>query len=258
MSGGRESSDGTQPLPAAWRLDAICNRFEIAWKAARSDGTRPRIESYVNEAPEAERPALLRELILLDMDYRRWQGESPQPEDYRGQFPSLDLGGLASAAAVPGAGPVPSPAAEQPSSSEPAEKQATLAEAARRVRCPHCHNPIQLADRGSDEVHCPACGSTFCIRDAPFTDTLSPMRRLGKFQLLQRVGLGAFGAVWKSRDTELDRVVALKIPHGGLSDSPEGAERFHREARAAAQLRHPNVVTVHEVATLDSGPAIGV
>jgi serine/threonine protein kinase len=82
------------------------------------------------------------------------------------------------------------------------------------------------------------------------------MRRLGKFQLLERVGLGAFGAVWKAHDTELDRVVALKIPHAGLLSSAEGAERFYREARAAAQLRHPGIVTVHEVTALEGLPAI--
>jgi WD40 repeat protein/tetratricopeptide (TPR) repeat protein len=82
------------------------------------------------------------------------------------------------------------------------------------------------------------------------------MRQLGKFQLLERVGLGAFGAVWKARDTELDRVVALKLPHASLLSTPEGGERFHREARAAAQLRHSGIVTVHEVTNLDGVPAI--
>ena len=82
------------------------------------------------------------------------------------------------------------------------------------------------------------------------------MKRLGKFQLLERLGLGAFGAVWKARDTELDRIVALKIPHNGLLTAAEERERFQREARAAAQLRHPNIVTVYEVAALEGLPAI--
>jgi WD40 repeat protein len=113
-----------------------------------------------------------------------------------------------------------------------------------------------LSDDQSDEVLCPACGSAFQVRDTARTDTTSPTRRLGKFQLLERVGLGAFGAVWKARDTELDRVVALKIPHAGLLSSADGVERFYREARAAAQLRHPGIVTVHEVTTLEGLPVI--
>jgi WD40 repeat protein/serine/threonine protein kinase len=82
------------------------------------------------------------------------------------------------------------------------------------------------------------------------------MRPLGKFQLLDRVGTGAFGVVWRARDTELDRIVALKLPHAGLLSSEPDRERFYREARMAAQLRHPGIVTVHEVATFEGTPAI--
>jgi WD40 repeat protein/tRNA A-37 threonylcarbamoyl transferase component Bud32 len=137
-----------------------------------------------------------------------------------------------------------------------AELGSTLAPAALRLRCPHCHNPLQLADARSEEVLCPACGSSFRVQDTTTTATTSAMRRLGKFQLLERVGAGAFGAVWRARDTELQRPVALKIPRPGLLDDPGARERFEREARAAAQLRHPGVVTVHEVASLQGLPAI--
>src|SRR5262249_25506326 len=110
-----------------------------------------------------------------------------------------------------------------------------------------------------DEVLCPACGGSFRVQDTHLTDTVSPMRRLGKFQLLERVGLGGFGAVWKARDTELGRGVALKVPPAGLLDNAQGAQRVARAAGGAggrAQLRHPNIVTVHEVATLEGLPAI--
>jgi serine/threonine protein kinase len=127
---------------------------------------------------------------------------------------------------------------------------------AQQLRCPHCHNPIHLRDDQSDEVLCPGCGSSFRIREARHTATVSPSRPLGKFQLLERVGVGAFGAVWKARDTELDRVVSLKIPHTGLLTVDEDRERFYREARAAAQVRHPGIVTVHEVVTLEGLPCI--
>jgi hypothetical protein len=125
-----------------------------------------------------------------------------------------------------------------------------------RIRCPHCHNPIQLSDDRPDEVLCPACGSTFRVREARQTTTAGTMRPLGKFQLLERVGLGAFGAVWRARDTELDRIVALKIPHASMLTCAADLERFHREARAAAQLRHPGIVTVHEVQMLEGLPTI--
>jgi WD40 repeat protein/tRNA A-37 threonylcarbamoyl transferase component Bud32 len=124
-----------------------------------------------------------------------------------------------------------------------------------RIRCPHCQNLMELSSGHPDEVSCPACGSAFRVRDTR-PDPAEGPRRLGRFRLLERVGLGSFGAVWRAQDTELDRVVALKIPHPGLFALPVERERFHREARAAAQLRHPGIVTVHEVETLDGLPAI--
>jgi WD40 repeat protein len=66
------------------------------------------------------------------------------------------------------------------------------------------------------------------------------------FELLELVGEGGFGSVWRARDINLDRIVAVKIPRQPEL-SPEGTERFLREAKAAAQLRHPNIVGVHEV-----------
>src|SRR5579864_1347546 len=79
--------------------------------------------------------------------------------------------------------------------------------------------------------------------------------RLGRFELLERIGQGSFGTVWRAYDTELRRPVALKVPRPGLLDDPLVRERFEREARAAAQLRHPGIVSVHEVVRLADGSA---
>jgi WD40 repeat protein/serine/threonine protein kinase len=222
-------------LPLVRQVDETCCRFEAACKA----GERPRIDDYLADLAAPARDVVQRELIALEIFYRRRAGESPQAEEYSSRFPSLDGGTLANLLA---AGP-----------SEDAEPTGS---ATVRLRCPHCHNPIQLRDGHPDEVLCPCCGSSFRVRETRQTTTTSPMRRLGKFQLLERVGIGAFGAVWRARDTELDRIVALKIPHAGLLASPDDLERFHREARAAAQLRHPGIVTVHEVVLLEGLPSI--
>src|SRR5262245_18889682 len=235
----------TLPVDLARRVVEICNRFEAAWKAAGSTGSLPRLEDFLPLEADGDRRLVLRELIQLDISCRRARGETPEPGEYGARFPSLDAAWLAAHFGASAA--LPDRAATTAGDSTPLSQ---------RFRCPHCHNPIQLADDHADDVLCPACGSSFRIREARQTQSAAPMRPLGKFQLLERVGVGGFGAVWKARDTTLDRVVALKIPHSGLLTEAEELERFQREARAAAQLRHPGIVPVHEVVTLDGLPTI--
>ena len=122
-----------------------------------------------------------------------------------------------------------------------------------QIRCPHCRNPIELInDDPSGDVSCPSCGSCFNLAKdlETATDDGSQVKMLGHFQLLNCLGQGAFGAVWKARDTKLDRIVAIKIPRKERLTEAD-AEKFLREARAAAQVRHPNIVSVHEVGRED-------
>jgi WD40 repeat protein/tRNA A-37 threonylcarbamoyl transferase component Bud32 len=241
---------GTLPLELARQIDQACDRFEQAWKM----GQRPRPEAFLGDLAEPARSMVARELVQLDIDYRRLAGEVPKVDDYLSAFPELDRAWLAAAVGTlcnkaGGNGP---PDGIQ--STPPVERN--RAPEVHRIRCPHCHNPIHLVDDRDAEVLCPGCGSSFRVRDARLTTTTAGMRPLGRFQLLERVGLGAFGAVWKARDTELDRIVALKIPHTGLLTAGDEMQRFQREARAAAQLRHPGIVTVHAVETLEGLPTI--
>ena len=91
-----------------------------------------------------------------------------------------------------------------------------------------------------------------CLGDREATDgesnSTSPKvpGRLGRFELVERCGEGAFGTVCRAHDTKLDRTVAIKIPAAGTLKG-EARQRFLREAQAAARLRHPHIVQVHEV-----------
>jgi serine/threonine protein kinase len=76
----------TLPLEVARRLDPICDRFEDDWLA----GHHPQLEQFLDLAPQADRPALLGELLALELDYRRRSGEHAEAEDYRRRFPGYD------------------------------------------------------------------------------------------------------------------------------------------------------------------------
>ncbi|MDI9888089.1 serine/threonine-protein kinase [Streptomyces sp. HNM0645] len=78
----------------------------------------------------------------------------------------------------------------------------------------------------------------------------------GRFELIERLGSGGMGTVWRARDTVLHREVALKAVRSDASASEAVRERVLREARALARLNHPNVVTVHHIVDAEPHPWI--
>src|SRR3954451_11085873 len=72
-------------------------------------------------------------------------------------------------------------------------------------------------------------------------------RRLGHFDILEKLGAGGMGEVFKARDTRLNRLVAIKVlPSAGMVDE-DRKRRFMQEAQAASSLHHPNIVVIHEI-----------
>ena len=71
------------------------------------------------------------------------------------------------------------------------------------------------------------------------------------YEILSTLGSGGMGVVYKTRQTRLDRIVAIKTMRGGANATREDIDRFHTEAESAAKLSHPGIVTIHEVGEVD-------
>jgi serine/threonine-protein kinase len=113
---------------------------------------------------------------------------------------------------------------------------------------------VDAVDPTAVEILCASCGARFPLEPGTTTGW-SPsehQRMLGKFALIDLVGEGAFGTVYKARDMELGRTVAVKVPRAGNLGSRGDSDRFLREARSVAQLRHPSIVPIFEIGQ-DSG-----
>jgi len=114
------------------------------------------------------------------------------------------------------------------------------------ISCPTCNAVVDgnLFDRAN--LSCAVCGWQFAVPERMQFAQLHPGNFLGRFELLQKVGAGQYGEVWKAQDIELLRNVAIKIPHH-TDNSRSIRENFLREAQALAILKHPNIVPVFEV-----------
>ena len=132
------------------------------------------------------------------------------------------------------------------------------------MECPNCH-----VENKDDSRFCSNCATPLNLEEtlpASLTQTLAtPLPVIskdaliaGKYRIVEEIGRGGMGVVYKAEDIKLQRTVALKFLPPHLADSDELKERFLIEARAAAALSHPNICVIHEVGEDEKRPYIAM
>jgi serine/threonine-protein kinase len=219
MSRTSSRFDGQVPAGLVDDLEAICDRFEEAWK----DGRLPRIEDALRDVPAPGRAALLHDLLVLELAYRRRAGECPEPTVYHERFPG-DPEPVRAAFAAP-ATPVSTAARADP---EP-PRQAGVA---------HLSTATATASmsgaRDSGEGSVPA----------------SPGVR---FRILRFHDRGGLGEVFIAEDEELHREVALKQIREPHARDESSRSRFVAEAEITGRLEHPGIIPVYGLGHYDDG-----
>ncbi|MBI3272164.1 MAG: protein kinase [Planctomycetes bacterium] len=166
------------------------------------------------------------------------EGEPPSPKRGESDIQTVVVAALS-----------PSPASPAPPGSAPAPAPVPAPIPA----------PIPIPTSASAATLVPDASSRLRFSPDPAAGTPAPPAPparaggvpFGRYHLLRRLGEGGMGVVWEAWDTELRRVVALKQIKAGELAGANAIERFLREARIAARLRHPNILSVHDVGSID-------
>ena len=256
-------ANATELSSEEWAVrEQVLRRFEDAWRS----GPPPVLEDYLPTDGRQRRVVLL-ELVHTDLEYRLKDGQPARVEEYLIRFPELKSDPAAELELIiaerelrrrrePGLAieeflaRFPQYALELRSTRrEMPHSNATLL---LHWTCPQCHESLELSgDEFPGAVVCPSCGMTIRLDPGHFTPWPLDQSRLGKYELLEEAGRGSFGIVYRARDTELDRAVALKVLRAGRFAASDEVDRFLREAHSAAQLEHPHIVAVHDAGRVD-------
>jgi eukaryotic-like serine/threonine-protein kinase len=204
-------SNGSSNLESQPLLEGVLDDQSVRW----GRGERPGAEDYFDRFPALRNsPDAALDVIYQEFLLRRELGEQPQLQEYIQRFPFL---------------------------SEPLLAQFAIDEAMRSKVNATNPNGDRAIGQSADEVE----GST--VVDAVGPSDRGPIPAFPGYELLGAIGQGGMGVVYKARNTRLGRIVALKTITELDPAKPSLFGRFLDEARAAARLQHPNIITVHEI-----------
>ena len=215
MNEERPDSGESHAFPTLQRIDIACDEFETQWK----QGQRPDIATHVEAVAQSDRPALVVELVRLDVDYRRLAGEKPEVADYIARYPQWE-------------------ASIQRAFNENSLTPTAHGFAATTPR-------IDLAKGCNDDTTSQL--QSIGTGVGGFSDDALPaaLPSIAGYQIKGRLGAGGMGAVWRAMQLNTGREVALKTIRDSFA-STEARLRFQREVELAARLDHPNIAQVFD------------
>ncbi len=115
------------------------------------------------------------------------------------------------------------------------------------------HCPICNKDAPEGSRFCPFCGAKLLTQAIRRTDPLLGKVLAGKYKVLERIGSGAMGSIYRAEHTALSKPVVVKVLHRHLVADESHIKRFHREARAASRLNQPNCISVLDFGQTEDG-----
>ena len=200
------TGESTGPLEIQQKMDACCQAFEQAWKK----GDAPKLEEFVTGARNDGRTDLLRELLILEMNYRRDdRGASLTDSQLCALHPGMsseiaeqlkllrdgragDIDDAAETRIVPAEVKDADPTIDHAPRSD-REPLSTGSRGSRglHIRCPHCSNPVELlTDTPFESITCRTCGSAFSLVDQEDHTREAPtLKTIGRFELVARIGM---------------------------------------------------------------------
>ena len=239
-------SESQDDIAALDRRDNRLLRFVSAFDQEWRDGLIEETVGGLADWSEEDRLEALQQLVLVDHERQWCAGRDVLVEEYLRRWPLLEAAGDGLIELLFSEWELRRERGEVNAESDLARRFPKCAvELARRIQ-EHVSAGSSLSfptiDTSRRGKHSPVTGATPKV-------AVEPLQQLGRFQIEGLLGEGAFGRVYRAKDPALQRVVAIKVPKSMVTE--EERQRFRREARSAANLRHSNICVVYESGTLD-------
>ena len=235
-----ELAEADRQLLESWLID-----FEDAWH----EQLLPERITQLPDSPSPLRLAALAEMVKIDIE-RQWQaGHQVGLESYLEQYAELGTPQTVAADLIHAEYEVRRQFGVPAELAEFEQRFPQQAGELRQLVAGSTGSTIAPVNSPQRSTNSLSLSKTVVGHPEKFPGKLP--REFGRYRILKKLGKGGMGSVYLAHDTQLDRQVALKIPHFHSDDGPDILERFYTEARSAAALSHPNLCPVHDVGELD-------